>query len=67
MYVRSRKDQKCMYYTFMKSAIDELKKSQIKVMKDLPVLKTKTLVFYSVPKKRKLKKIAIPVWRFNED
>ena len=45
----------------MKSAIDELKKSQIKVMKDLPVLKTKTLVFYSVPKKRKLKKIAIPV------
>ena len=41
-----------MYYTFKKGDIDELKKRQVKVMKDLPVLKTRTLVFYSVPKGR---------------
>ena len=41
-----------MYYTFKKGDIDELKKRQVKVMKDLPVLKTRTLVFYSVPKRR---------------
>ena len=33
-------------------------------MKGLPVLKTKSLVSYSVPKERKLKTNVLPVGRF---